>query len=147
MEERILNKLSEMKNELKQEIGKVSERVDKLAVGLEKTNEKVDKLAVGLEKTNEKVDKLAIKLEESDVRLSALEQNQDKMLKRMDRIDQNQLEFNGILFETNNKLDKLIEQNRNMHSNQTAILAMQTKIFKDQKELRENLLDGGYFVS
>ena len=133
MEEKILNKLSEMKNELKQEIGKVSERVDKLAVGLEKTNEKVDKLA--------------IKLEESDVRLSALEQNQDKMLKRMDRIDQNQLEFNGILFETNNKLDKLIEQNRNMHSNQTAILAMQTKIFKDQKELRENLLDGGYFVS
>ena len=65
----------------------------------------------------------------------------------MNRMDENQVKFNAIQFETNDKLDKLIEQNRNMYSNQVAILTMQTKIFKDQKELREDLLDGGYFVS
>lgn len=133
MEEKILSKIEKMKDELKGEIGKVDKKVDNLAVELGKTNERIDKLEEGQEKILERVDKLEV--------------NQDKIFKRMDRIDENQVEFNAIQFETNAKLDSLIIQNRNLYINQVAMIKMQTQFLKDQKQLREDLNDAGYFVS
>ncbi len=123
MEEKILNEMSKMFGEVKQELGKLSEKVDNL---------------------EKRIGKLEENQGEMLNRIGKLEENQDKIFDRMDIINENQISFNIIQFQTNEKLDELIKQNRKLEINQTALLKMQIQFLRNQKELKEGLIDGNY---
>ena len=47
----------------------------------------------------------------------------------------------------NKKIDKLLENDRNFKSNQTAMLKMQIEFLKEQKELRRYLEGGNTYCN
>lgn len=129
MEEKILKEIKEGFSKTNERLDKLENKVEKLEEGQQELKEEQKKMSGQIGELKEEQKKMSGQIEE-------LKEGQNRIEVRIENLENNQIDFNAEQFEMNKKIDKLIENDRNVRTNLTAILKMQTYMLQEQKYIK-----------